>query len=78
MDSEREQIEKEYNELQPIDKFFSHPLYVFCLVICMAVDFYIFINGLWFGLILYAMILPGLISVILDGSLMKSIRYYFY
>jgi hypothetical protein len=78
MDSEREQIEKEYNELRPIDKFFSHPLYVFCLVICMAVDLYIFINGSLIGIILYAMILPGVILIILDGSLMKSIRYYFY
>jgi hypothetical protein len=78
MDSEREQIEKEYNELLLIDKFFSHPLYVFFLVICIVVDLYIFINGSWIGLILYAMILPGVFSVILDGSLMKSIRYYFY
>jgi hypothetical protein len=78
MDSEREQIDKEYNELRPIDKFITHPLYIFCLVICIAVDLYIFINGSWIGLILYAMILPGVFSGIHDGSLMKSIRYYFY
>jgi hypothetical protein len=79
MDSiEREQIDKEYNQLSSVDKFFSHPVYIFCLITFMCIDLYIFINGSIIGIICYAMILPGLISVVRDGSLRKSIKYYFY
>jgi hypothetical protein len=74
----REQIESEYNQLTRIDKFFSHPLYVFLLIICMVVDLHMYFNGLWFGILLFMMILPGFVSVIRDGSLKKSLLYYFF
>jgi hypothetical protein len=79
MDSiEREQIDEEYNQLSASDKFFSHPLYVFCFIVCSIVDLYWFANGWWVCILLYVMFIPGIYTIINDGSLRKSIRYYFY